>query len=309
MPKSPTDSLAPHSNPDRVTSVLSDVSSPDSPEACPVPGGDPATPVAHDRPLVIIPAWNEETPLPAVLRELRTHLPACDIVVISDGSTDRTADVARAGGAEVVELPYNLGIGGALRTGFRYAVRHGYHRGVQFDADGQHDSTQIQALLEALDAGADLAIGSRFATPNGDGGGDRAGEDYQVGKVRGGAMGLLRFTVRRVTRQPFTDTSSGFRGFSRSMLEYFAEIYPSEYMESVEALLLAHRAGFTVREVPVVMRERQGGLASNRRLKLIYHYLRLLLVILAAAPGPRKAPPSPPAQMSGDRAQKAPEAP
>lgn len=236
--------------------------------------------MAHDRPIVIIPAWNEEAPLPEVLAELRRTVPDCDVVVVSDGSTDATADVARAGGADVVELPYNLGIGGALRTGFRYAVRHGYQRGVQFDADGQHDATQITILLDSLAGGTDLAIGSRFAgatDQNGDG-------DYRVGKVRGGAMGLLRFTVRRVTRQPFTDTSSGFRGFSRPMLEFFAETYPSEYMESVEALLMAHRAGFAVREVPVVMRERQDGEASNRRLKLAYHYLRLLLVIVAAAP-------------------------
>ena len=106
-------------------------------------------------------------------------------------------------------------------------------------------------------------------------------------------MGLLRFTVRRVTKQPFTDTSSGFRGFSRPMLEFFAETYPSEYMESVEALLMAHRAGFVVTELPVVMRERQDGLASNRRLKLLYHYLRLLLVIVAAAPRRRQGHGSP----------------
>jgi hypothetical protein len=97
-------------------------------------------------------------------------------------------------------------------------------------------------------------------------------------------MGLLRFTVKRVTKQTFTDTSSGFRAFSRPMLQYFADTYPSEYMESVEALLMAHRAGFTVVEVPVVMRERQDGEASNRRLKLLYHYCRLLLVIVASAP-------------------------
>jgi glycosyltransferase involved in cell wall biosynthesis len=232
-----------------------------------------------DRPLVIIPAWNEEAPLPAVLAGLRSTVPHCDVVVVNDGSTDATSAVARAGGAELVELPYNLGIGGALRTGFRYAVRHGYQRAVQFDADGQHDPSQIPIVLDALAAGADLAIGSRFAAT-----GDSAEDTYRVGRLRGGAMGLLRFTVRRVTGQPFTDTSSGFRAFSRPMLEFFAETYPSEYMESVEALLMAHRAGFRVVEAPVRMRERQDGTASNRRFKLLYHYLRLLLVIVAAAP-------------------------
>jgi glycosyltransferase involved in cell wall biosynthesis len=238
----------------------------------------------HDHPLVIIPAWNEEAALPAVLASLREVVPAADVVVISDGSTDRTAEVARTAGAEVVVLPYNLGIGGALRTGFRYAERNNYQCAVQFDADGQHDATQIARLLAAVDDGADLAIGSRFAAPA-DASSDASSDaDYSVGKVRHRAMGLLRFTVKRVTKQNFTDTSSGFRGFSRPMLQYFADTYPSEYMESVEALLMAHRAGFRVVEVPVIMRERQDGEASNRRLKLLYHYCRLLLVILASAP-------------------------
>ncbi|MCX7620758.1 MAG: glycosyltransferase family 2 protein [Acidimicrobiales bacterium] len=237
-------------------------------------GGTPRS-TRSDRPLVIIPAWNEEAPLPSVLESLATSAPNCDVVVISDGSTDRTAEVARAGGATVIELPFNLGIGGALRAGFRYAVREGYQRAVQFDADGQHDPTQIPVLLEALDNGAELVIGSRFASQAG----------YRVGKVRGGAMGLLRFTVNRLTGQTFTDTSSGFRGFNRAVLEFFAETYPSEYMESVEALLMAHRHGFNVVEVPVQMRERQDGTASNRNLKLLYHYTRLLLTIAVSASG------------------------
>lgn len=251
-----------------------------TPDAQPSPAVEP--PAQHGRTIIIIPAWNEEAPLPAVLRDLRTTVPECDVVVVSDGSTDATAQVAHAGGAAVVELPYNLGIGGALRTGFRYAVRNGYQRGVQFDADGQHDSSQIRRLLATLDEGADMAIGSRFAAADG---------DYQVGKLRGGAMGLLRFTVRRVTKQPFTDTSSGFRAFSRPVLEFFAETYPSEYMESVEALLMAHREGFNVREIPVHMRERQDGTPSNRNIKLLYHYLRLLLVI-GVGSGRRKQHPA-----------------
>jgi glycosyltransferase involved in cell wall biosynthesis len=254
------------------------------PPSAPAPSTDePPSAGRTARPLVIIPAWNEEAPLPGVLAELHRSLPDGDVLVVSDGSTDRTAEVARLAGAAVVELPFNLGIGGALRTGFLYAVRHGYQRAVQFDADGQHDSSQVPVLLEALDAGADLVIGSRFAARRG-----ADGESYEVGKLRGGAMGLLRFTVRRITKQRFTDTSSGFRGFSRPMLTYFADTYPSEYMESVEALLMAHRAGFTVREVPVQMRERQDGTASNRNVKLLYHYGRLLLTI-AVSSGRRPA--------------------
>jgi len=258
-----------------------------APSVAPQPALEP--PRTEGRTVIIIPAWNEEAPLPAVLADLHRTVPDCDVVVVSDGSTDDTARVARAGGAAVVELPYNLGIGGALRTGFRYAVRNGYSRAVQFDADGQHDSTQIQRLLDALDDGADMAVGSRFAASDG---------DYQVGKLRGGAMGLLRFTVRRVTKQPFTDTSSGFRAFSPGVLAFFADTYPSEYMESVEALLMAHRAGFVVREVPVRMRERQDGTPSNRNVKLLYHYLRLLLVIGASAGTRRKTRPGTPSSTS-----------
>ena len=226
------------------------------------------------RTLVIIPAKDEESALPRVLADLRATEPDLDVVVVDDGSTDATAEVARAGGAVVLSLPFNLGIGGALRTGFRYAVRHGYDRGVQFDADGQHDPTQIATLLAALDAGADMAIGNRFGGQS---------HSYELGRVRAQAMGFMRFAVRQFSGQRFTDTSSGFRAFDRDVLELFAREYPAEYMESVEALLLASTAGFRVDEVPVLMHNREGGTPSTVRFKLLYHYLRLLLVITVTA--------------------------
>lgn len=227
------------------------------------------------RTLIVIPAWNEEAALPAVLRELARRVPEHDVLVVDDGSTDATARVARAMGVPVASLPFNLGIGGALRTGFRYAVQHGYDRAVQFDADGQHDPDSIATLLDALDAGADLVVGSRFASEE---------HEYAVSPVRGTAMRLLRVAVSLLARQRFTDTSSGFRAFSRPMLEYFARTYPVEYMDSVEALLLACYAGFRVVELPVAMRHRVAGAASNRNLKLLYHYVRLLIVMLSQAP-------------------------
>ena len=232
------------------------------------------------RTLVIIPALNEEESLPHVLKELDEAVPDYDVVVVDDGSTDATATVARKAGATVLPLPFNLGIGGALRTGFLYAVRQGYRRAVQFDGDGQHDPEEIAVLVAALDDGADMAVGSRFA-------GKRA--SYDVGRVRAGAMGVLRFAVRQLSGQSFSDTSSGFRGFDRPVLEFFAVNYPSEYMESVEALLLASAAGFRVDEVPVHMRGRTGGSPSTKRWRLVYHYLRLFLVILASAPRRRRA--------------------
>ncbi len=222
------------------------------------------------RSIAIIPAFNEEDSLPGVLAQLRQVCPDLDVVVVDDGSRDRTADVARAGGATVLQLPYNLGIGGALRLGFRYAVRNGYDRGVQFDADGQHDAGEIATLFAALDQGADMVVGSRFATGSG---------SYDTGWFRTRAMGLLRFSVRRLTGRRFSDTSSGFRAFDRRVLELFARTYPIEYMDSVEALLLAWLDGAEVVEVPTTMHERVAGVPSNRRFKLIYNYLRLLIVI------------------------------
>jgi glycosyltransferase involved in cell wall biosynthesis len=230
------------------------------------------------RTLVILPALNEEAALSGVLRELAVTCPQLDVLVVDDGSTDRTAEVARAEGVPVAILPFNLGVGGALQTGFRYAVAHGYGRAIQFDADGQHDPSQVPALLAALDEGADLVIGSRFAAPE-------AGSEYDVGRLRGGAMGVLRLAVRLLSGRRFTDTSSGFRAFSAPLLEFYAAEYPNEYLgDTVEALLLACQAGFRVVEVPVSMRVRAAGTPSTQNLKLIYHYLRALLSLMSRTP-------------------------
>lgn len=227
---------------------------------------------------VIIPAFNEEGALAAVLAELRSVLVAesvdADVIVVDDGSADRTAAIAAAGGAIVLRLPYNLGIGGALRTGFRYAASHGYQRAVQFDADGQHDPTELSALLEALDGGADMVVGSRFSHER---------STYEVSGVRRSAMRVLRVTVRLLSGRVFTDTSSGFRGFNDRTLALFARVYPVDYMESVEALIIACAEGLRVTEIPVRMRTRQHGLPTTRRWRLAYHYLRLLFVVLATA--------------------------
>ena len=224
--------------------------------------------------LIIVPAFNEEEALPGVLRELAEHVPDFDVLVVVDGATDGTAAVARDSGVLVAELPFNLGIGGALRTGFRYAQREGYQRAVQFDADGQHDPAEIKVLLERLDDGTDMVVGSRFA-----------GEEtaYYVGRVRGQAMRVLRLLLQVLSGRRFSDTSSGFRAFNRPVIEFFARAYPVEYMDSVEALLLACYAGFRVAEVPARMRQRSAGRPSNRSLRLAYHYVRLIVVMVSMA--------------------------
>lgn len=226
------------------------------------------------RTLAIIPAFNEEQGLPAVLDDLGRHCPGLDILVVDDGSRDATAETAYLHGVSVARLAFNLGIGGALRTGFRYAVDNGYDRAIQFDADGQHDAREVSKLLDRLDTGADMVVGSRFGEPT---------ATYKVGRLRWHAMRTMRFVVQILSGQRLHDPSSGFRAFSRPSMELFARSYPVEYMDSVEALLLACYAGFRVVEVPVLMHERAIGVPSNRNYKLVYHYIRLMIVMLSTA--------------------------
>jgi glycosyltransferase involved in cell wall biosynthesis len=234
---------------------------------------------ARSTALVIIPAYDEEQALPSTLAELAAVRPDLDVLVVSDGSRDKTAALARAAGVNVVELPFNLGIGGALQTGFRYAVRHNYERGIQFDADGQHDPREIATLETALDDGAGMVVGSRFGEGQ---------VEYRVGPMRKGAMRLLRWSVNKLARQSFTDTSSGFRAFNAHVLALFARSYPVEFMDSTESLLIAINDGVTVAEVPTRIRARSAGQPSTRNVRLVYHYLRLLVVLLSQFPTRRR---------------------
>jgi glycosyltransferase involved in cell wall biosynthesis len=225
--------------------------------------------------LIIMPALNEEESLPATLKELREVVDDPDILVIEDGSTDATAEVASRAGAVSAQLPFTLGVGGAVRVGLHYAQRNGYDRAVVIDADGQHDPAGITALLEALDHGADMAVGSRFAAGT---------DDYPVGRIRRQAMRFLGAIVRALTGQRFSDVTSGFRAFDRPVIELLAREYPVEYLaDTVEALLIVRYAGFRVDEVPVSMRPRAAGEPSTRRVKLVINYLRLLIGILGSA--------------------------
>lgn len=243
------------------------------------------TTIGHTEPrtLVIVPALNEEEALPATLKEIRTAVPYADVVVVDDGSRDATARAAREGGAVAVVLPYNLGVGGAVRTGLRFASRHEYDRAVVVDADGQHDPAGISALLDGL-AHADLVIGSRFA---------EGAPAYDVGRVRRRAMRLLQRVVRVLTGQRFTDVTSGFRALDRPVIELLARDYPAEYLaDTVEALLIVNHAGFRVTEVPIAMRARASGVPSSRGLGLIVNYLRLLIGILSSGSRRDRKPPA-----------------
>jgi glycosyltransferase involved in cell wall biosynthesis len=234
---------------------------------------------------VIVPAYNEERSLPVTLRELRSVAPDLDVVVIDDGSADGTGEAARVGAAELVTLPFNVGVGGAVRAGLRFAQIQGYQRAVVLDADGQHDPASIGDLLAALDAGADMAVGSRFSNELG---------GYGVGGLRKRAMRFLSLVVRVITGQRFTDTTSGFRAFDREVIELLARDYPAEYLaDTVEALLLVLYAGHRVVEVATPMRPRTAGRPSTRRLALVANYLRLLIGILGSASRrARRTPPT-----------------
>ncbi len=228
-----------------------------------------------ERTLVIVPAFNEEEALPATLAELRAASPGLDVVVIDDGSDDRTAPLCATGGTTVVRLPFNLGVGGAVRCGLRYAEDRGYDRAVVFDADGQHDPSSVDALLAALDDGADMVVGSRFA---------EGATAFDISGTRRRAMRLLYLLVRALTGRRFTDTTSGFRAMRRPVIVLLARRYPVEYLaDTVEALLLVLYAGFRVDEVPVTMRPRSGGSPSAGRLALVVNYLRLVIGIMASA--------------------------
>ncbi len=222
---------------------------------------------------ILIPAYNEAEAIAGVIRELQAALPESSIVVVSDGSTDNTAEIARSAGATVVELATNRGIGGALHAGFQWAARHEVQRMVQVDGDGQHEASGITFLTDALDEGADLVIGSRFA-PGG-------AATYPVSTIRRSAQKFLSFLVRRITGKRFTDTSSGFRGFAQPAIQLFAEEYPNAFLsDTVEALVRACDAGLDVREVGVSMRPRAGGAPSHNPRRMAKAYLKLVRTLL-----------------------------
>jgi glycosyltransferase involved in cell wall biosynthesis len=242
--------------------------------------------VSDTRTLVVVPAYQEEQALPGTLKELHDVVPGLDVLVVDDGSRDATAKVAAAADVTVARLPFNLGVGAAVRTGLRYAVDNGYRRVVVVDADGQHDPATIALLLAALDDGADMVVGSRFAAPEG-------AASVPVGRTRSRAMKSLHRVVRWQTGQSFTDTTSGFRAFDGPVVAMLARDYPVEYLaDTVEVLLMVCRAGYKVVEVPVAMRTRAGGQPSARHLQLAYNYLRLMIGILASASRRHIPPPT-----------------
>jgi len=220
--------------------------------------------------LIIIPAYNEEASVAHVVGEVRSLQQGYDIVVVNDGSADATEERALAAGAVVLSLPINLGIGAAVQTGFRYAVRNGYDVAVQVDGDGQHPAGEIPKLVGVIETGlADVAIGSRFLERKG----------FQSTFARRIGIRYFRFLHAMVTGVHITDSTSGFRAINRRTLEIVNTYYPDEYPESESIVLYAHH-NLRIREVPVVMRERMGGQSSIRAFASVYYMFKVTLAIL-----------------------------
>jgi glycosyltransferase involved in cell wall biosynthesis len=232
------------------------------------------------RVLVVIPAFNEEATVAAVVREVQQALPEAAVVVVDDASQDATRAEALSTGADVLSLPINLGVGGAMRAGYRYALRYGFDAVLQIDGDGQHDPTDAPRLIAALDD-ADLVIGARFAGAG----------DYDVRGPRRWAMRLLARTLSRVTGTRLTDATSGYRACDLRTVRLFARHYPAEYLgDTIEALVIAAGAGLRVVQVPVHMRPRLGGAPSQSTAKATVYLLRACLALALARV--RRRPPA-----------------
>ena len=222
--------------------------------------------------LVIIPAYNESANIVSAVSDIRENAPGFDYIVVNDCSTDDTLRVCRAQGIRVLKVPVNLGIGGAVQTGYLYGLRQGYDAAVQFDGDGQHDARYLESMAQAMDEQqADMVIGSRFITKEG----------FQSTRMRRMGIGFFTGLIRMVTGKTITDPTSGMRLVNLDVMRMFAADYPKDYPEP-ESLVRIIAAGKKVVEIPVRMKERAGGVSSISLLKSIYYMIKVTLAVLLA---------------------------
>jgi glycosyltransferase involved in cell wall biosynthesis len=233
------------------------------------------------RSLAVVPAYNEADTVGNVVRALYQEAPDFDVVVIDDGSTDATTSRAEEAGADVLRLPFNLGIGGAVQAGFTYARERGYDYVVQVDGDGQHDPAEVATLQAAMaeTPGIDMICGTRFATDTG----------YMAPISRRTGIHIFAFMLSRLVGQPVTDPTSGFRLYNRRAIQLFARDYPHDYPE-VEAVLMLHHHRLRMREVAVRMYQRGGGVSSIRSGKSAYYMLKVLLALFVGLARARPVP-------------------
>ncbi|MBI3756100.1 MAG: glycosyltransferase family 2 protein [Deltaproteobacteria bacterium] len=220
--------------------------------------------------LVIMPAYNEAESIARVILAVQKNLPDADILVVNDGSQDTTGAIASRLGVMVADLPYNMGIGAAMQTGYRYAAVRNYDIAVQVDADGQHPPDQILYLIEPIMKGkADAAIGSRFLGK----------EEYHPSFARTIGIKVFAIMVSLITGQKVADTTSGFRAVNKRVIQFFAKSYPEDYPE-VEAIVLLHKARFNIMETSVRMEARTRGKSSITPLQAMYYMIKVLLAVL-----------------------------
>lgn len=220
--------------------------------------------------LIIIPAYNESANIEKTVRDIEESATGFDYVIINDCSTDNTREICEKRGFNIVNLPINLGIGGAVQTGYQYAVEYGYDLAVQVDGDGQHDPQFLQRMAEYMENHqVDMVIGSRFIEKEG----------FQSSFLR--RVGITYFSglIKLCTRKKITDPTSGLRMVGRKVIQMFADSYPKDYPEP-ESVVAALRNGYVVEEIPVVMRARQGGESSITMKKSVYYMIKVTLAIL-----------------------------
>jgi glycosyltransferase involved in cell wall biosynthesis len=220
--------------------------------------------------IVIVPAYNEQDNLPGLVDKLRRVEPKLDILIINDRSQDQTARICRELKVNTIHLPCNLGIGGAVQTGYKYAQLHEYDYAVQVDGDGQHDPKFIADIMQPLFAGqADLVIGSRYINKVG----------FQSTVMRRVGIKYFSFLIKLLIQQKVKDPTSGFRACNARVIDLFSRFYPEDYPEP-ESIVFIKRNGYTIKEIPVIMQERLGGISSIKSFRTIYYMIKVSLAIL-----------------------------
>lgn len=219
--------------------------------------------------LIIIPSYNEEGSVGKVVKEVKQYFPMFETLVVNDGSTDMTSEKAKEAGATVLDLPFNLGIGGAMQAGYKYALEKGYDIAVQVDGDGQHDPKELFKIINCLkEEKVDMVIGSRFIGESG----------FESSIMRRVGISIFSKIISLLVGQKITDPTSGFRAINRKLIKLFASNYPQDYPEP-ESLILIHKCGMKVTEVPIKMNQRFAGESSITKFRSVYYMVKVLLAI------------------------------
>lgn len=226
--------------------------------------------------LLIIPSYNEEENVlnnyKRIVKHNEKYKTNYDVIIVNDGSKDKTEKICKENNIPYISLIHNLGIGGAVQTGYKYAYEHGYDVAVQFDGDGQHDVRYVENIIKPLkDKKADMVIGSRFI--------DKSSSEFKTSRARRIGIKLISFFIKIITRKKIYDTTSGFRAVDKKLIERFANNYPVEYPEPVSTTEVL-RLGYRVEEIPVSMNERENGVSSIKAWKNVYYMVNVILSII-----------------------------